>query len=142
VRKAQSEIRRVLRPAGQLVAMLYAKYSLNYLISISVLRRLGLGALYLSGLPVRGIYADHVANARRTGLWRYLAMSSFIHRNTDGPLNPYSKVYGRSEVERDFPGFRIERIYKRFMHAPPLPVSSLPLERMLGWHLWVHMRRA
>jgi hypothetical protein len=26
------------------------------------------------------------------------------------------------------------------MHGPPLPVSWLPLGRLLGWHLWVHLR--
>src|ERR1700722_18324531 len=36
---AQKEIARVLRPNGRLIAMLYARRSLNYLLSISVLRR-------------------------------------------------------------------------------------------------------
>jgi hypothetical protein len=26
------------------------------------------------------------------------------------------------------------------MHAPPLPVGWLPLQRQLGWHLWVHLK--
>ena len=67
-------------------------------------------------------------------------MSNFIHRNTDGPGNPYSKVYGLREVRQDFPSFHITRAYKRWMHGPPLPVSWLPLGRLLGWHLWVHLR--
>ncbi len=140
IKKAQREILRVLKPDGELIVMLYAKRSLNYLFSISVLRRLGLLGLYASGCRPSGVYGQHVANAHGQGLWRYLQMNNFIHRNTDGPLNPYSKVYDIAEVQRDFPDFRIVRSYKRFMHAPPLPVGWLPLAKALGWHLWVHLR--
>ena len=77
----------------------------------------------------------HLTNARQAGLWRYLAMSQFIHRNTDGPENPYSKVYGIVDVGTDFPDFEIVRSYQDFMHAPPLPVARLkPLASVLGWH--------
>ena len=137
---AQREIHRVLKPGGELVVMLYARWSLNYLVSICVARRLGLLALYLAGRDPGGIFGQHLANARERGLWNYLRMENFIHRNTDGPLNPYAKVYDLRAVARDFPDFRILRAYKRFMHAPPLPVGALPLERLLGWHLWVHLR--
>ncbi len=67
-------------------------------------------------------------------------MSNFIHANTDGPANPYSKVYDLSAVEKDFPGFALEKSYQDHMHAPPVPVSLLkPLAGVLGWHLWVHL---
>lgn len=138
--KAQREIRRVLRPSGELIAMLYARWSLNYLVSISVLRRIALIALYSSRRNFGGIIGQHLANARAIGILPYLRMENFLHRNTDGPLNPYSKVYDISRVRRDFPDFEIIRAYKRFMHAPPLPVKWLPLQRFLGWHLWIHMR--
>lgn len=137
---AQREIRRMLKPDGELIVMLYARWSLNYLLSISVVRRLGLLALYASGRKPGGIYGQHLANARAAGLWNYLRMKNFIHRNTDGPLNPYAKVYDLGAVRRDFPDFRIVRSYKRFMHAPPLPVRWMPLDRLLGWHLWVHLK--
>jgi len=61
------------------------------------------------------------------------------HRNTDGPANPYALVYDRRRIERDFPSFRVTRIYKRFMHAPPLPVHRLPGQTLVGWHLWAHL---
>jgi hypothetical protein len=48
-------------------------------------------------------------------------------------------VYDRRRIERDFPSFRVTRIYKRFMHAPPLPVHRLPGETLMGWHLWAHL---
>ena len=140
IQRAQREIRRVLKPDGELIVMLYARWSLNYLLSIGVLRRLALLLLYASGRNPGGIVGEHLANARAMGIGRYLEMRNFIHRNTDGPANPYAKVYDLSRVAQDFPDFRIVRAYKRFMHAPPLPVGWLPLQGLLGWHLWVHLR--
>ena len=69
----------------------------------------------------------------------YLRMDEFVHHNTDGPANPYALVYDRRRAEQDFPSFRVTRTYKRFMHAPPLPVHRLPGETLMGWHLWVHL---
>ena len=140
VGRAQAEIHRVLKPSGEFIAMVYARNSLNYRVSISILRRLGLLAMVALRLEPNGIVGEHVKNARRLGLWRYLRMDAFLHHNTDGPHNPYSKVYDLRTARRDFPLFTVTRAYKRFMHAPPLPVSWLPLQRQLGWHLWLHMR--
>jgi hypothetical protein len=129
-----------LKSDGELIVMLYARWSLNYLISIGIVRRIGLLALHLSNRDPGGIFGQHLANARAKGLLRYLDMDNFIHKNTDGPLNPYSKVYDMQVVKEDFPDFKVVRSYKQFAHAPPLPVHWLPFERILGWHLWVHMR--
>jgi SAM-dependent methyltransferase len=146
IKQAQSEIHRVLHPEGELVVMVYARWSLNYLVSIGVIRRAALLAAYplaLAGIlntdPARGTLAAHLANAKDKGLFRYLHLNEFVHRNTDGPANPYSLVYDRRRIERDFPFFRVARTYKRFMHAPPLPVHRLPGETVMGWHLWVHL---
>jgi hypothetical protein len=84
--------------------------------------------------------AGHLDNATRIGLGRYLRLKTFTHYNTDGPSNPYALVYDRRRLERDFPSFRLTRTYKRFMHAPPLPVHGLPGENVLGWHLWAHLQ--
>jgi len=140
IHRAQKEIARALKPDGELIIMLYAKWSLNYLVSIGFVRRAGLLALHAAGRDPGGIFSLHLINARKMGLWRYLRMENFIHRNTDGPLNPYSKVYDVAKVRQDFPDFRVVRAYKRFMHAPPLPISWLPFSHLLGWHLWVHLR--
>jgi SAM-dependent methyltransferase len=146
IKQAQSEIHRVLRPDGELVIMVYARWSLNYLVSIGVVRRAALLAAYplaragmVSDDPSRGMLAAHLANARDRGLARYLRLEEFVHRNTDGPANPYALVYDRRRIERDFPAFRITCIYKRHMHAPPLPVRRLPGENLMGWHLWAHL---
>ncbi len=137
---AQREIRRVLKPNGRLVVMLYARYSLNYLFSIGLLRRLGLVGLVLAGRSADPLLAAHLERARELGLMRYLRMRNFIHRNTDGPDNPYSKVYSLHDVRRDFPLFRIERAHKEYMHAPPLRAHGWAGAALLGWHLWVHLR--
>ncbi|MEC9347307.1 MAG: class I SAM-dependent methyltransferase [Pseudomonadota bacterium] len=137
---AQHEVHRMLRPDGELIVMLYAKWSLNYLVAIAVLRRLGLAAMMAAGVKGGGIYAEHVRQAREMGLGRYLAMENFIHRNTDGPGNPYSKVYDAATVAKDFSSFRLVRTYKRFMYAPPLPVTNWPGGSLLGWHLWAHLK--
>ena len=138
--QAQKEIARVLKPGGRLIAMLYARRSLNYLVAISVVRRLAIAVLYLGRVQSSGIVGDHIANAKRMGLREYLRMSNFIHANTNGPFNPYSKVYDLATVRKDFPAFQLEKSYQDHMHAPPLPVSFLkPLAGVLGWHLWVHL---
>jgi len=138
---AQRQIRRVLVEDGELVVMLYARRSLNYFVSIGAVRRAAVGLAFPLRTRIRGnVLAEHLANAQAIGLVRYLRMGEFVHRNTDGPRNPYSKVYDAGEVARDFPDFEIVRTHKHFMHAPPLPVHGLPGESLLGWHLWVHLR--
>lgn len=139
IHKAQTEIHRVLKPDGQLVVMLYAKHSLNYWLSIFFLRRLALMLIYMTGLKPKSIIGQHLDNAHKMGLFKYLCMENFIHRNTDGPLNPYIKVHSLKDVKNDFPDFQIMKAYKRFMWAPPIPVSWLPFAHIMGWHLWVHM---
>jgi SAM-dependent methyltransferase len=146
IKQAQSEIHRVLRPGGELVIMVYARWSLNYLVSLGVIRRAGLLAAYplaragiLSGDPARGKLAANLAHAKNRGLVRYLRLDEFVYRNTDGSANPYTLVYDRRRIEHDFPAFRVTRTYKRFMHAPPLPVHRLPGQALIGWHLWAHL---
>ena len=91
----------------------------------------------------RQIYAGVHAAARndRFRIGKYLSMENFIHANTDGPGNPYSKVYDLKGVREDFPEFEVSKSYQCFMHAPPLKVAWLPLASSLGWHLWVQMRK-
>ncbi len=142
IQRAQAEIHRVLKPGGLLVAMLYARRSLNYQVSIRGIRR----AAVLAAYPVRkwvsphSLLGMHLANAERVGLATYLEPDTFVHHNTDGPLNPFSRVYDIDDVRRDFSDFEVEKSFQRYMHAPPLPVHRLPGSRKLGWHLWLHLR--
>lgn len=139
VQQAQREIQRVLKDDGRLVAMLYARHSLNYHIAIRVVRRIGLLALWPLRRYARGIYREHLKNAEQLGLLRYLKMENFIHRSTDGPQNPFSRVYSLEDVRRDFPDFEIVRSFKMWMNAPPLPTRTWPGGGLLGWHLWVEL---
>jgi SAM-dependent methyltransferase len=139
IRRAQAEIRRVLNSTGSLIIMVYAKHSLNYQVSIRIIRRLGLALLMPVPRKLPGIYERHRENARKVGLANYLRLHNFVHRSTDGPDNPYSKVYTARELERDFPNFRVAETFKLWMHAPPLPSRRLPGERLLGWHLWARL---
>jgi hypothetical protein len=117
-------------------------------VSIRLLRRAALLLAYpwRRTKPLRrsGMLSQHLQNAERVGLFRYLDLDTFTHRSTDGPLNPYARVYSRRDVTEDFSDFEIEESFQRYMHAPPLPVHRLPGERWLGWHLWVRLlgRRA
>jgi SAM-dependent methyltransferase len=137
---AEQELARLIRPGGELIIMMYAKWSLNYLLAIGLFRRLGLIGMRATGTRGSGIFAEHYDNSKEMGLSKYLSMDNFIHRSTDGAGNPYSKVYDRAEVARDFPHFEITKTYKRFMYAPPLPVTNWPGGGLMGWHLWAHMR--
>ena len=127
---AQREIHRVLRPDGELVVMVYARWSLNYLVAIGVVRRAGLLATYPLArgglLRPKAMLDAHVRNAAAVGLTRYLRMDEFVHHNTDGPDNPFSRVYDVPGLRRDFPDFEITRVEKHFMHAPSPPRAPLP----------------
>jgi SAM-dependent methyltransferase len=144
IRTAQAEINRVLRPGGTLVAMLYARRSLNYQLSIRLVRRAALAAAYplrrANLLTKSPTLRAHLTNAERAGLRRYLDLDNFTHRNTDGPHNPYARVYTPREVAREFPDFELVESFQRYMHAPPLPIQRLPGAGRLGWHLWVVLR--
>ncbi len=139
---AQKEIHRVLKPGGTLVAMLYARKSLNFQVSIRMVRRAVLATAYplRNVVPFKGMLRQHLHNAEQVGLKSYLDIETFTHRNTDGPLNPFARVYSAPEVERDFPDFELVEEFQRYMHAPPLPVHGMPWGDRLGWHLWVTLK--
>ena len=82
------------------------------------------------------VLRQHLDNAEAVGLRPYLRLEAFTHRSTDGPLNPYARVYSLRQVAMDFPDFRIIEAYKRYMRAPPLPVHGLP-RRVVSVGKWV-----
>ncbi|MGH3165763.1 MAG: class I SAM-dependent methyltransferase, partial [Trebonia sp.] len=72
ISQAEKEIRRVLKPGGELVVMMYARWSLNYLVSIALVRRAVLLAAYPLAraglLKPAGMLGGHLDNARKYGL--------------------------------------------------------------------------
>lgn len=141
IMSAQAEIRRVLKPGGQVLVMMYARPSVNFQLSIRLLRRVGLiGAFGLARLGVKianPVTARHVELAKAVGLRSYLQLPNFLNRNTDGPDNAFSRVYDPKSLAADFPSFRVVSTEQDFNHAPPIPADRLPRSlRKYGWHLW------
>lgn len=148
VQKAVSNIHRVLKPGGHLLFMVYNRSSINYQIEIRYLRRWMLKMLTLPGLisffgkmgfPKEKLQR-HVALFEKFGK---MNETEWLSRNTDGPDNPYSLVYGRDEIPQLLgQGFRVLRnevYYFDWRHwgilgriLPPAFVGWLG--KHWGWH--------
>ncbi|HYR34405.1 MAG TPA: class I SAM-dependent methyltransferase [Burkholderiales bacterium] len=148
---AVAQIRRVLKPGGELVAMLYNRTSINYAVEIKYARKLGARALAVPGvLPLAaalGLPAQklgrHRELARRAGR---MSEQEWLNRNTDGPDNPYSQVYDEGEAARLFVGFEVRQQEVHYFnpeHWGPLgralPSATVTaLGRRWGWHRVVY----
>jgi len=155
--RAVREIRRVLRPGGRAVVMLYHRDSYNYRVNIRLLRRLGARLLRteagvglahrLTGEPVESL-REHAAGLK-TDAESYLAPGAFLSRNTDGAGNPLSRVYSRREARELFRDFASVRLVAHFLNKRWLPLVGPALPRPLearlaarwGWHLWIYAEK-
>lgn len=113
VDKSISEIFRVLKPGGELLIMLYNRTSINYYIEIMFLRKIALRLLALPGV----INLFSFIGFPREKLQRHIEIyrtsnpmddEEWLSRNTDGPDNPYSCVYGKEDAEKLLHGFKIK----------------------------------
>jgi len=146
--RALAEIHRVLKSDGLLLFMVYNRSSINYQLEIRLLRRWGLQLLSLPGaiplLSRLGFPREKLERHRE--LFRALGRMSdeeWLSRNTDGPDNPYSRVYSRAEVEKLLAG-RFRTLRQQVWFFDPrhwgLPARLLPrpalrfLGRRWGWH--------
>jgi len=153
IRMIVNEIHRVLRRGGTVVAMLYHRNSINYQISIRLIRRLGIFLLFVPGMSrfVARVTREkverlekHLTHFKREG-FAYLKMKNFIHKATDGPDNVFSSVFSESEAAELFSAFRNLSFSKHFINERHFPVVrgflSESLKRKLaaryGWHLWI-----
>jgi SAM-dependent methyltransferase len=152
--QAIAEFHRVLRPGGMAIVMVYHRASLNFYLSIMVVRRLLASALLVRGAdelvsrvtgePIE-VLRGHRELLTRHGI-RYLTDPAlFLSHNTDGPGNPLSKVYTAANMRRAFAGFAEVDTHVRFLNLRAYPfgerLERLPASRWLGrragWHLWI-----
>ena len=151
IAKVVPELNRVLKKDGKLVIMLYAKNSLNYYLSILFFRRLFLVCLmpldFITGgkLIENEVLRKHLDNCKQFGIFNYFSTPVFLSHNTDGPDNPYSRVYSPKEVQEVFDLFDFEAFNQHFVNERQLPIVKLfPkkikdfLSSKWGWHLWCY----
>jgi ubiquinone/menaquinone biosynthesis C-methylase UbiE len=154
IEKIVDEIYRVLKPGGKCVVMLYHKNSVNYYISISLIRRIGLLTLYfmppfsyliskMTG-ESRERILKHTENLKKSGIG-YLKMKNFLNVSTDGPENIYSSVWSKKTATKLFSKFKNFESHIHFLNERHLlGFQRLLLKRTkkwiaskFGWHLWI-----
>ncbi len=154
VTKAVAEICRVLRPGGELLLMLYNRSSINYLVEIRYLRKLGLRALSIPGaialfqsmgLPRKKLERHNELRMQRGRVSDH----EWLSRNTNGPDNPYAQVYSAKEAEDLLQAFRIESNEVHFFNhlhwgvlGRLVPAGARrALGRRWGWHRVVYAKK-
>jgi len=154
VERAIAHIRRVLKPGGELVAMLYNRTSINYGVEIKHLRKLGARALAIPGVlrlaTLLGLPAQKLERHRELARQaRDMSDAEWLSRNTNGPDYPHCRVYDAAEAAQLFAGFRIEANEAYFFDhrhwglLGRLVPGGLrtALGRRWGWHRIVHARK-
>jgi len=154
VQAAMREIRRVLKPGGEVLAMVYNRRSINYAVEIRLLRKLAMQLLRFPGcvdlLARVGFPRDKLERHRALAQSASrMSDEEWLARNTDGPDNPYSNVYDEEETAVLFAGFDVigqQVFYFNYEHWGPvgraLPRSVIEaLGRRWGWHRIVHARK-
>lgn len=156
--RAIEEFRRVLRPGGQAIVLVYHRDSFNYYVTILAIKRLLSALLFVPGALrwISRLTGEPEANLRayrellREHGARYLTdRQLFLDNNTDGPGNPLAKVYSRADAQVLFSGFADVRTDVRFLHLRSYPGGDRlartrlahALGRRWGWHLWITARR-
>jgi hypothetical protein len=100
----------------------------------------------LLGLPAQKL-ERHRQLARQV---REMSDQEWLNRNTDGPDNPYSRVYDERQAAAIFPGFEIRRQEVHYFnpeHWGPLG-RALPrqavaaLGQRWGWHRIVYAAKS
>jgi hypothetical protein len=134
--------------------MVYHRQSFNYYVSIMTVRRTLAALLLLPGASkllarVTGesstVLEGHRSLLRQRGV-RYLTdRGLFLSHNTDGPGNPLSKAFTRSEAPRLFSGFNSVTTTTRYLNLRIYPMGEwlgrTPMAKRLegrwGWHLYL-----
>ena len=154
VEKAVAEIRRVLKPGGELLVMLYNRASINYVVEIMFMRKLGLCILSVPGaislLRWMGFQREKLERHKQLRRQRRrMTGEEWLSRNTDGPDNPYSRVYSAAEAAELLEAFRIKNNEVDFFDhrhwgalGRLLPRNSRrALGQHWGWHRIVYAKK-
>jgi SAM-dependent methyltransferase len=156
--KAVTEFRRVLRPGGVALVMLYHRGSFNYHFTIMGVRRLLAASLVVPGAVglisrVTGeepeVLRAHRALLKRYGRRYLVDRQLFLNHNTDGPGNPLSRVFSRREAQELFSGFANVSTSVRYLSLRIYPAGARlartsvaqTLGARFGWHLYVRAQK-
>jgi SAM-dependent methyltransferase len=152
------EFRRVLRPGGTALVMVYHRNSFNYRFNIMIMRR-GLAALLLIPGGIRAVARitredPDLLRAHRSllslyGLHYLTDRGLFLSNNTDGPGNPLSKAFSREEATALFREFDDVSTDVRYLNLRIYPGGARlaqtaigqRLERKVGWYLYVKAKK-
>ena len=152
--RAVAEIRRVLKPGGRAIVMLYHRGSYNYRVSIRVLRRAGARLLKseggiriihrLTGEPIESL-REHAGLLAGTNNAQ-VSSDEFLSQSTDGAGNPLARVYSRREARGLFKHFGEVELRAYFLNKRFIPLVGKLLPRSVesalasrwGWHLWIY----
>lgn len=124
-RRVVAEIKRVLRPGGKAIIMMYAEDSLHYWLKL--VWRMGLDEKRLLSQSMHDLMSEHV-------------------EITENDAKPLVKVYGRRRLAELFGAFEDISIVKRQLMAEEVPdwLKWMPLataERLMGWNLIIKARK-
>lgn len=152
IKEIVDEIYRALKPGGMFLIMLYHRNSVNYQVSIKIIRRIGIFLLFIPGISkliskLTNEPIDRLEKHRKnlkSDSFKYLRINNFIHKATDGPDNIYSSVFSENEAKELFAKFRNLRFDKFLFNERHFPIirniisSNLKnkIASRYGWHLW------
>lgn len=162
--KAFKEVKRVLKPGGKAILMLYHKHSFNYYIRIlgymrlrtiiKILSRLGRfdadrkklvnKLVGIRGNDNKSVWTLHYEQFLRRG-WNYLKAENFVHHCTDGPECPFAYVFSKNDIKRLFADWK--SVEYKVAHFPlkkykfgqfiPFWVEKT-LASLMGWYLFIY----
>ena len=154
--EALREFARVLRPGGTALVMVYHRHSLNYHVSIMMIRRALVFSLMapkstrliskVTGEPEE-VISGHRDLLARYGTGYVTDRDLFLSHNTDGPRNDLAKVYSRRAFEEmaAAAGLVPAQTHVRYLNTRLYPggtrfaatAAGRWLGDRIGWHLYL-----